>query len=283
MDAKGHRQSQIGSMPYLPGMQQHPWTFAAAPVSNVAPTFGLPPALVFSRTPERSASPKLLVVLGLLTLILLAAGRVSAADDAWLDDDSFWENVATPERNKGELKFLSRHPTEPVHHHVNRITVDADSLTTGWVELNQCHQDIDRVSRAQILYRSDATEDLEILHEKNIGESWVQGASVQLRQVGEGAELCIRARSRMLTAVSDGQYVLNNGPFMRRFFDGYFPMRVTVEVSWEGLDLAFESSDPPAQEGFAVAVLSDSVTVEATFEGRLRTALFLKNGQQPNL
>jgi hypothetical protein len=29
--------------------------------------------------------------------------------------------------------------------------------------------------------------------------------------------------------------------------------------------------------------LSESVTVEATFEGRLRTALLLKNGQQPNL
>jgi hypothetical protein len=226
--------------------------------------------------------PRLLAVPGLLTLILLLASPLPAADESWLDDESFWENVVTPEKNLGELKFLSRTPAEPVHHHVNRITVDADSLTTGWVELNQCHQDIDRVGRAQILYRSDATEDLEILHEKNIGESWVQGASIQLRDIGEGAELCIRARSKMLTALSNDQYVLNNGPFMRRFFDGYFPMRVTVEVSWEGLDIAFDSSDPPAQEGFAVAVLPDSVTVEATFEGRLRTALFFANGQPIN-
>lgn len=221
--------------------------------------------------------------IGVTAICLLCSMPLFAQDEDWLNDDSFWRDTPEPQQNKGELKFLENPPRQTFHHHINRITLDEDSLASGWVDLHQCHRDIDRVSRAQIVYQRAATEDLEILHQKNIDESWVQGASIQLREVREGAELCVRARSQMLSMLEDGRYVLNNGPFMRRFFDGYFPMRVTVEVSWGDLDLHFLHSEPPQQPGFALDVADGQLTLDTLFEGRLRTALFFLNGITPDL
>jgi hypothetical protein len=124
-----------------------------------------------------------------------AAGRDSDNDP--FDDDSLWE-IPKPANNRGALNLLGTPPEGRVHHHENQITVAASSLDDGWVTLRQCHQDIDRVGRAQILYNAATTTDIEIESQSNIAETWVEGASVQLRQVQPEAELCVRARSQML-------------------------------------------------------------------------------------
>lgn len=204
----------------------------------------------------------------------------TASEPDPFDDDSLWE-VPRAQSNRGTLSFLTEPLQKPVHHHQNQITLAASSLTDGWVTLRQCHNDIDRVRRAQILYNAATTRDIEIESQSNIGESWVEGASVQLRQIQPDAELCIRARSQMLRVLDDGNYVLENGPFMRRFLDGYFPMRVTVAVNWGDLDLAVADSQPRAQPGFEVIESPSGVLIETTFEGRLTTSLHLVNGERP--
>lgn len=196
-----------------------------------------------------------------------------------LDDDSLWE-PPRPETNRGTLQFLSERPDEPVHHHENQITLAASSLDDGWVTLRQCHRDIDRVSRAQILYNGATTEGIEIESQSNIAETWVEGASVQLRRVQPDAELCVKARSQMLRVLDDGSYVLENGPFMRRFLDGYYPMRVTVAVNWGELDLTLAEATPAAQPGFEITESEHGVIIDATFEGRLNTVLRLVNGER---
>jgi hypothetical protein len=219
---------------------------------------------------------------GMLAVAALLAGFTLplAADSDPFDDDSLWE-IPKPAGNRGALKLLGTPPEGRMHHHENQITVAASSLDDGWVTLRQCHQDIDRVGRAQILYNAATTRDIEIESQSNIAETWVEGASVQLRQIQSEAELCIRARSQMLRILEDGSYVLENGPFMRRYLDGYFPMRVTVAVDWGDLNLALADSEPTPQPGFSVTESQHGVVIETTFEGRLKTALRLIPGDRP--
>jgi hypothetical protein len=212
---------------------------------------------------------------GLLAALALPLAAAEATDP--FDNDALWD-IPEPEGNRGALEFLREVPREPIHHHVNQITLEASSLEDGWVRLRQCHRDMDAVGRMQILYNHTGTRDLEIESQKNIAETWIEGASVQMRRVEPGAELCVRAWSRMLTVLERDRYVLENGPFMRRFLDGYFPMRVTVVVHWGDLNLALAHSEPAAQPGFEITPSEHGVMIEATFEGRLHTALHLVNG-----
>jgi len=85
----------------------------------------------------------------------------------------------------------------------------------------------------------------------------------------------------MLKILDDGSYALENGPFMRRYLDGYFPMRVTVAVNWGDLGLALARSEPESQPGFLVTESEHGVIIDATFEGRLTTVLRLVNGDRP--
>ncbi len=216
----------------------------------------------------------------LASLVALSLSVATADGTDPFDDDSLWDPPRT-ESNRGDLNFLTDPPDDPVHHHQNQIILMASSLDDGWVTLRQWHNDIDRVGRAQILYNGDTTRDIEIESQSNIEETWVEGASVQLRQVQPDAELCVNARSRMLQVLGDGEYLLENGPFMRRYLDGYFPMRVTVAVSWGDLDLSLASSEPHVQPGFEVTESAHGVILETTFEGRLKTALRLINAEAP--
>ena len=216
----------------------------------------------------------------LAVFIALALPLGTAAEPDPFDDDSLWDPPRY-ESNRGNLNFLTTPPDGRVHHHQNQITLVASSLDDGWVTLRQCHNDIDRVRRAQILYNAATTRDIVIESQSNIEETWVEGASVQLRRVQPDAELCIRARSQMLRVLGDGLYVLENGPFMRRYLDGYFPMRVTVAVNWGDLGLSLADSEPQAQPGFEVTESPHGVIIEATFEGRLMTELRLVNGERP--
>ena len=212
--------------------------------------------------------------------VVVTLPLATAAEPDPFDDDSLW-GAPHVESNRGDLNFLAAPPEGRVHHHQNQITLVASSLNDGWVTLRQCHNDIDRVRRAQILYNAATTRDIEIESQSNIGESWVEGASVQLRQVEPEAELCVRARSQMLRILDDQSYVLENGPFMRRYLDGYFPMRVTVSVDWGDLGLSLADITPEAQPGFEITKSRDGLVIETTFEGRLKTELRLVNGERP--
>ena len=162
----------------------------------------------------------------LVALSTLATARAEPADD-WFEDD-LEDRIARV--NEGELEFLSVPPAEPFHHHRNALVLDETSLKDGWAQLQQCHEHLDAVPRAQIVFREDRLRDLSITDSRNIARAWVDGASVQLVGVKAGAKLCLNAYSRVLSHNDDGSYSVRNGPYMRRFLDGYYPMRVSVEL-----------------------------------------------------
>ncbi len=206
-------------------------------------------------------------------LIALPAGSAEETeqfDPGWSDGDWFADDV-----NEGELAFLAEPPEEAVHHHRNVMILGRNSLRDGWVRLEQCHHNIDDVARAQIIFRAERTRDLRITDTINIGRAWVEQASVQLSDVGKDSKLCLAAETRALTAGDDGGYRIDNGPFMRRFLDGYYPMRVSQTIVLADSGLRFFGIRPEVQPGFAVKVSDESIDFDAWFEGRLLTAVEL--------
>ncbi len=190
---------------------------------------------------------------------------------ALADDDLLLKSAAAV--NEGPLHFLSAPPDKPVHHHQNRIVVAADSLASGWVSLQQCHDHLDPVSRAQITFREGFVRDLRIDLAKGIAEAWIEGASVQLRQVDTDACLCLSAQIRALRDTGGGFFNLNNGPYMRKFLDGYYPMRVTLDVVYPSDLLGLVDISPSATPGFEPETSPGKVHIDVLFEGELRTQI----------
>lgn len=195
--------------------------------------------------------------------------------------DAEWERleaqhtVRTDHVSSGELRFLATPPTKPVHEHHNTITLLPGSLRDGWVRLNQCHATLDRVPRTQIVFRPERSRALRILSQAGIGRAWVQDASVQLEAVGDRAHLCLETETRALDITPDG-YVLRNGPFMRRFLDGYYPMRVTVTLLYPPGLLRPQALHPAPQPGLTVREQPGLFHFDAWFEGALRTEIRLR-------
>jgi hypothetical protein len=202
------------------------------------------------------------------TLMIASAALLADVDQG---DDPFEKALAV---NEGALAFLAAPPSEAVHHHVNRIAITAESLATGWVGMDQCHHHIDPVPRAEIVYTEGRIRKLEIVSVEGIGSARVESHSVQLEDIERNATLCIRAETLGLAA-EHGGYVLRNGPFMRRFLDGFYPMHVTLDVRYpEQLELVDHFPSAPA--GVETRYGHDRVTLDVWFEGILETRFFFR-------
>lgn len=208
--------------------------------------------------------------MAVLGLVASCLAPVQAADDDWFFDDA---QSRTDQVNEGQLRFLAEPPERAVHHHHNVLTIDAGSLEDGWVAMRQCHRNLDAVPRAQIVFRPGHIRNLAVTESEAIGNAWVEESSVQLEQVRPGARLCLDAESLVLRVNEDGSVSVRNGPFMRRFLDGYYPMQVSMDVSYPCDDLALETVSPTAQEGFEVSRDGCQVELDAWFEGELYTEI----------
>ena len=197
--------------------------------------------------------------------MIVWSGTAQAARDLSFESA---ENV-----NEGALNFLATLPARPVHHHQNRIRIDADSLISGWVHLAQCHDNLDAVPSAQITFREGFVRDLKVGAFSLIENAWIEGATVQLRNIQPGARLCLSAQTRALRNSGNGFFNLTNGPYMRKFLDGYYPMRVTLDVTYPAQSLNLIDISPPAQPGLAVVEQPGGIHIDTVFEGELQTLI----------
>mgnify|MGYP001044562569 FL=1 len=202
---------------------------------------------------------------GLLLSATLWVGLAQASADLG------FENAT--DVNEGSLLFLATPPGKPVHHHQNRFRIDKDSLRSGWVSLSQCHDHLDTVPRAQITFREGFVRDLRVDSFSDIEEAWIEGAAVQLRNVKSAARLCLSAQTRALRHAGNGYYNLYSGPYMRKFLDGYYPMRLTLEVEYPPELLSLIDISPPAQPGLIHVKNPGAIRLEAIFEGELQTLI----------
>lgn len=218
------------------------------------------------------------VIIGFVLLLLnspLSAREMTAEElEKWFASDDMQPPVLrVDDVNEGELVFLNTLPVKKVHHHQNKLTIEPQSLKNGWVKLQQCHNNLDKVSRTQILFRKEKIRQLQIVSYHNIEKAWVENNTIQLKNISANAQLCISAISQALIANEDGSFSLRNGPFMRRFLDGYYPMHVTMDIFISGTGLQLSSISPISQDGFRVWQNTEQVGYEAWFEGRLKTEL----------
>ena len=191
------------------------------------------------------------------------------AEEPAFPDDNLEERVAKV--NEGPLAFLPLPPAPGVHHHYNEITVSARSLDDGWVTLKQCHRHLDPVAATQIVYNAQRIRSLVVLSSRNLSAVWVEGPSVQLRGISKDAEVCLQAESRAMQRLTDGRFRLRNGPYMRRFLDGYYPLRVTLDIRYPELLLALIDYSPAPRPGLELKQITGNVRLEGWFEGRLFT------------
>lgn len=192
-------------------------------------------------------------------------------EEWFLDDDRL--HPFDKKSDGGELVFLKTPPTKRTPHSRNILTIPVHALHSGWVEIDQCHEQLDPIAAVEVVYRYKQMRGLRITKYTHIGKAWVEGQSIQLEDVQKGAMLCMQAEARILYKQTDGRFILRNGPFQRRFLDSYFPLHVTLTVGYPGHVLSFSKVTPVQQAGFEVKKESESVYIDSWFEGQLMVEL----------
>lgn len=207
------------------------------------------------------------------SLALLSMALAAEPHTSQQEREDWFNSRGTDAVNEGKLVFLTSPPTKAIHHHQNRIRITPGSLTTGWVHLTQCHTHLDAVADAQITFREGTVRKLRVLEAHNIKRAWVEGTSVQLKNISHGAQLCLSAQTRALIKSESGSFTLGNGPYMRKFLDGYYPMQVSLQVNYPSRLLRVIAISPTRQTGFEPNQKSGQINIEALFEGELRTKI----------
>lgn len=212
----------------------------------------------------------LICLLPCITAVYANEEQSRSEQDWWLEQE---ETRATNSVSEGKLRFLLESPVKPVLHALNTLTVFASSLTDGWISLSQCYRNLDPVADSEIVYRYKAMRELKIVKYRNIDKARIEGQSIQLINVRKQAELCVTASVRILYQNSDGSYSLVNGPFHRKFLDGYYPYHLTLEVIYPASKLKLKQIIPAEQAGFAVERQTGKLLVESIFEGILNVEI----------
>lgn len=211
-----------------------------------------------------------------LILFTILVPQVALAQD--LDEDWLRPEVSAQNVNEGNLVFLLKPPVKAVHFHKNTFIISQSSLQDGWVRLQQCHENLDPVEKLQIVYHKTKIRNMRIRSYKRIARAWVDlpTSSIQLEHIGKHAKLCMEAESLSLQHKDKKFYYLRNGPFMRKFLDGYYPMRVSVNVKMPSSKLQLIRVSPAEQKGFTIRQSENSVGYDAWFEGRLYSEMIFK-------
>jgi hypothetical protein len=199
---------------------------------------------------------------------ILSEGHADISANSFPDEDPFDKIEAI---NEGELELLPNPQTKGHYHHENFIEITPASLSDGWIGMRQCHHRLDAVSLLEIVYHPQRIRKIEIVSNRNIGSSRVIDSKVELRDIQPNAKLCLKAESRALHRQDDGRFILRNGPYMRRFLDGYYPMRLTVTIDYPQDILKLKSVTPDSPQRLKHEAKQGKIQWDAWFQGRLFT------------
>jgi len=156
------------------------------------------------------------------------------------------------------------------------LTVSQDSIETGWVFLEQCYRHLDPVPDAEVVYHYKSMRALRVTSRRNIETIVVKGQSVQLTNVMHNAELCIKAEVRIFYRNTNGTFSLVNGPFHRKFLDGYYPFHVTLKIDYPSSLLRLIRTKPGAQAGFNIEQSGNVIRIDSCFEGILNVEIIFQ-------
>ena len=111
---------------------------------------------------------------------------------------------------------------------------------------------------------------LKIKSTKNIKHAYVSKQSVQLEDIQKKARLCVTAEVRNFYQNEDKTFSLVNGPYHRKFLDGYYPYHLSMDIKF-AKNLRFLYSIPKVQAGYDVQQGKNSLKLDTWFEGKLNT------------
>jgi hypothetical protein len=220
---------------------------------------------------------RLIPVYPFLTAALVMLCQTAVANDdpeAWLEQD---DDASALLVNEGNLEFLQDAQDHRVLQTRNRLTVTPGSLRTGWVALYQCQSNLDPVPAVEVVYRYHGMRNLRVVSTRGIERARVEQNIVQMEQVQKGGEVCIEAEVQILKPDGEGAWMLQSGPFHRRFLDGYYPVRLEYRIHWPADGLQLESVHPEIQAGFAVRKQPGELAIDTLFEGKLTIKLLFRN------
>lgn len=216
---------------------------------------------------------KLLLLLMANTLIPTAVMAESTQEELekWFNDDSQLQPPDSVQKksNSGQRVFLTQPPAKSAPHSTHQLTVTPSSINTGWINIKQCHENLDAIEAVEVVYRYKQMRNLKIQSTQHIGKAWVEGQSIQLTDVQKGAKLCAQLEARVFQQDEKGHYFLVNGPFQRRFLDSYFPMHVSLSITYPHKQLRFTKIHPAKQRGFKVTSSQNKIDIDTWFEGKL--------------
>lgn len=175
--------------------------------------------------------------------------------------------------NGGELEFLNAEASQEPHLKTQtEISIRPQSLDDGWVSMHQCQHGLDAMETVEILYDYAGMRDLRVTRSEGIKTAWVDGKSVQLRGVQPNAVICVDAEVQILRPTAEGYHICS-GPYHRRFFDGYFPLSLSLRIDYPADLLRLSRLDPPAQPGLSLQNNPGHLQLETHFVGRLLVQL----------
>jgi hypothetical protein len=199
--------------------------------------------------------------------LLVAAEPVAQFDDdSWLEDDSEFRSL---EVNEGELTFIGPVKDKKTLHSEKELTITETSLTTGWVDLKQCYFNISQIDETDIVYSYKQIRNFKIISTQNIGKASTDGQVVYLQNISADAAICVTAEVNVLEKRGPDNFVVNNGPYYQKFFDGYFPYHVSLTVNFPGELVRVSGVSPPLQPLFNIRAEEHQLSIDTWFEGIL--------------
>ena len=185
----------------------------------------------------------------------------------WFNDDS---DLSIEDVNEGELEFIAPITDKSILHSGSVLSITEKSLETGWVGLDQCYRNLDPVGKMDVVHYYKNIKQLKITSSGNIGGAKVDGQTIQLEDVSASAYICVQAEVQILEKTSQDTFVLSNGPYYRRFLDGFYPYHVTVSISYPADKLKYTRISPAPQPLFEVIQQPGKLLVDTWFEGILQ-------------
>lgn len=181
--------------------------------------------------------------------------------------------------SEGEIKFLQVRPDPGAYSYESRVNITSSSLESGSVDIATCHRQLDPIRKVVIVFNVDRIQAINIKSFDKIGSAEVKDNEVILTDVTRGASICIDLKSKALDRLGMGQYKLNAGPLMRRYFDGYLPMSATLSVNWPANMLMVEKTVPAAKDGIKVEENNQGIKLDMIFAGKMTAQIYLKQTQ----
>ena len=202
------------------------------------------------------------------TTVLSAKEYLSPEEiEKWFNSD---DELPISKVNDGQLTFLTSSTKKNIFNSVINIFVDQKSIDDGWTKLTQCYSNLDPIHRTAVVYRKNLIKNLTVLSSKNIKGTNVSDNKVFLKDVSKNAMLCIGASARNFYQNKDRTFSLVNGPYHRKFLDGYYPYHLKLNINFIP-KLKFSYALPKQQPGFQVQQDSRALFIDTIFEGRLKT------------